>query len=106
MVDTRHTGDTLTQVMVLINLRSISTRVDYSILWKMPGRGWKRYQKKWNALVDMPHLRTDVLLEQLRDHAMELHDIYVQCKDITLSQRILDEVLVIERMIKQIETLI
>jgi hypothetical protein len=53
----------------------------------------------------MPHLRNDVLLEQLRDHAMELHDIYVQCKDIVLSQRILDEVLVIERMIKQIESI-
>lgn len=54
----------------------------------------------------MPHLRTDVLLSQLRDHAMELHDIYVQCKDISLSQRILDEVFVIERMIKQIESLL
>jgi hypothetical protein len=53
----------------------------------------------------MPHLRNDVLLEQLRDHAMELHDIYVQCKDISLSQRLLDEVLVIERMIKQIESI-
>ena len=72
----------------------------------MPGPGWKRYQKKWSVLIGMPHLRTDVLLSQLRDHAMELHDIYVQCKDISLSQRILDEVFVIERMIKQIESLL
>jgi hypothetical protein len=53
----------------------------------------------------MPKLNIDILLEQLRNHALELHDIYVQCKDIELSQRILDEVFCIERMIKQIETL-
>lgn len=71
----------------------------------MPGLGWKRYQKKWSALVDMPHLRNDVLVKQLRDHAMKLHDIYVQCRDIPLSGRILDQVFLIEDMIKQIESL-
>jgi hypothetical protein len=37
---------------------------------------------------------------------MELHDIYVKCKDFELSQRILDEVYVMENMLKSLETLL
>jgi len=37
---------------------------------------------------------------------MELHDIYVAEKDFDLSQRILDEVYVIENLLKSLETLL
>jgi len=54
----------------------------------------------------MPTLQIDILVKKLRVHVMELHDIYVLCKDFDLSQKILDEVYVIENMIKSLETLL
>jgi len=54
----------------------------------------------------MPQLQIDILVKKLRLHATELHDIYVAEKDIELSQRILDEVYVIENLIRSLETLL
>jgi hypothetical protein len=54
----------------------------------------------------MPQLQIDILVKKLRLHVMELHDIYVKCKDFELSQRILDEVYVIENMLRSLETLL
>jgi hypothetical protein len=50
----------------------------------------------------MPQLQIDILVKKLRLHATELHDIYVAEKDIELSQRILDEVYVIENLIRSL----
>lgn len=54
----------------------------------------------------MPSLQIDILVKKLRLHVMELHDIYVAEKDFDLSQRILDEVYVMENLLKSLETLL
>jgi len=54
----------------------------------------------------MPHLNIQILIERLQAHAFELHDIYVACKDISLSERILNEVFKLEAMVETLKTLI
>jgi len=54
----------------------------------------------------MPTLQIDILVKKLRLHVEELHDIYVKCKDIELSERLLDEVLLIENLLRTLETLL
>jgi hypothetical protein len=74
-----------------------------------PSNGYYPCQKKWTESLDttgMPQLQIDILVKKLRLHVMELHDIYVKCKDFELSQRILDEVYVIENMLRSLETLL
>jgi hypothetical protein len=54
----------------------------------------------------MPTLQIDILIKKLRLHVEELHYIYVKCKDFELSERLLDEVYVIENMLRSLETLL
>ena len=54
----------------------------------------------------MPQLNVKALIDEIKGHCLELHDIYVLEKDFSLAERILDEVFRLEKLIKTLETLL
>ena len=68
--------------------------------------GYYLCQKICPGLVEMPQLQIDILIKHLKLHVMELHDIYVAEKDFSLAERLLDQVYVIENMLRSLETLV
>ena len=54
----------------------------------------------------MPKVRLPVLINMLRRHCANLHVIYVECKSNTISDKIMAEIMYLEMMLAEMESVI
>jgi len=53
----------------------------------------------------MPKLNMDALIKRLRQHVARLHEIYVDCSNIGLSDRLMEQIVLIEASIVELRSL-
>ena len=54
----------------------------------------------------MPRLHIDILIKQLRQHTARLHEIYCDCNNLVLCDRLMMQIVTMEGMIVQLQTLL
>jgi len=53
----------------------------------------------------MPRIRVDVLANMLRSHVARLHEIYVDCSNMGLCDRLMQQILQIEFILTELESI-
>jgi len=54
----------------------------------------------------MPRLNVDTLIKLLRQHTARLHEIYVDCNNLVICDRLMMQIVTMEGMIVQLQTLL
>ena len=58
-----------------------------------------------NTIEKMPRLNVDKLIQTLRSHCARLHEIYVDTTNIQISERLMTQIIFLENLLAQLETI-